>query len=171
LLNKIIRLVLLGFLTAFCQSILANLITIGGVAPDFAGIIILIIMLRTGHQLAYPAAFLVALVADVLNPELLGIGLVLRFVLAAALGELQRRLDLARVATRLYLLLGMTTLFQLLYQILIFRFDIVSLPAVYLYTSIPTLLYTALVGLIVILASDLSVNIEIGRQKRGGQAF
>lgn len=167
MLGKIIRLILLGFLTAFCQSILANITSIGGVAPDYASIIILILMLSTEYRMAYPAAFLVALIADVLNPDLLGVGLILRFSLAAVLGELQRKLDLARVVTRLYLLVGYVALFQILYQTLVLRFDISSLPAVFLNVTIPTLLYTTVVGLIVILLSDLSVKIEIGKQKRG----
>ncbi|MFH2054645.1 MAG: hypothetical protein ABIJ61_01690 [bacterium] len=171
MLIKIIKLLLLGLLTAFSLSVFANLTEISDIVPDYAALIVLIVMLRRSYQTAYPSAFLVALIADALNPELLGVGVILRFTLAVALGEMGRKLDLGRIVTRLYLLLGYVGLFQLLYQAVVFRFELGSLPAVLLHNSLPTLLYTAAVGVPVILLSDLSLTIKIGRQQSGGETF
>ena len=171
MLIRIVKLLLLGLLTAFCLSVLANFTEVREIAPDYAAIIVLLIMLRKDYQTAYPAAFLVAVVADVLNPELLGIGITLRFTLAVALGELARKLDLGRIVTRLYLLLGYVALFQIFYQTIVFRFDLGSLPAVLLQTTIPTLVYTAAIGVGVIMLSDLSLTVKIGKQRRGGETL
>ncbi|MGB5138674.1 MAG: hypothetical protein WBP29_09095, partial [Candidatus Zixiibacteriota bacterium] len=85
--------ILLGFLAAFCATILANITSILGIAPDFAMIIIMLIVLRKEFLTAYPAVLMVALIVDALNPETFGFGAFLRFGLAVIIYELKQHMN------------------------------------------------------------------------------
>ncbi len=163
---SIIKFLLLAYLAAFCQNILANLTAIGGVSPNFGTIIIVLIVLKSDFQVAFPAALLTGLVIDILNPELFGLGTAIRFAIAAAVWELKCKMDLKRLAARVYLLMGAEAAFQLFYQCCANRFDLDILGHLFVEVSLPILLYTSVLGTVAIMIGDLSVKIQI--KKAGG---
>ena len=162
---RILLFILLGFLAAFCQTILANITAILGIAPDFAMIIIMLIVLRREFLTAYPAVLMVALIVDALNPETFGFGAFLRFGLAVVIYELKQHMNLEMLSTRLYTLVGAEFVFQLLYQLIANSFDLGTVAQVYFEGSLPTLAYTALVGFIVFFVLDLEVRVDIKRRQ------
>jgi cell shape-determining protein MreD len=166
MLSSVIRILLLAYLVAFCQTLLANLTDIHGISPNFGTLIIFMLVLKGSFRTAFIGSFITALIIDALNPEMLGVGLAVRISLATALWELKRKMDLDRVAARLYLLMGMEAAFQLLYQAAASGFDPTAVGFIMLEVSLPTLIYTSLVGLVAIVLSDLSVKIEVKRRSR-----
>lgn len=167
MLINIVKFVLLAYLVAFCQTILANVTEIAAISPNFGTIIIVLLVLKSGYRTAFTAAFVVAFVIDVLNPELAGLGLAIRFSIAVAVWEFKRKMDLGRVAARIYLLMGAETAYQALYQLLSNGFDLPTVGQLYLETSLPTLIYTTLVGTLVLLLSDLRMKLEVSRGRDG----
>jgi cell shape-determining protein MreD len=170
LLLRIAKFIALAYLVTFCQTILANLTAINGIVPNYANIIIFVVIMRVNYRLAFPAVFMIGLLVDVLNPNTLGIGLAIRFGLAVVVEELKRKMDTDQLATRLYLLLGFEAAFQLLYQPLVLRFDFTALQHVLIQSSIPTFIYTGLVGALVVALSDLRVKFEVSRRGSGREA-
>lgn len=164
---RVLKFVLLAYLVAFSQTILANLTSILGIAPDFGTIIILLIVLRAEYQVALPASLAVALIIDVLTPETLGLGAAVRFAIAVAIGEIRQHVDIEQLPAQMYLLIGSEVCFQALYQALVNSFDIGTLSKIYLEVSLPTLAYTAVVGFIVLALADLEFKIEIKRRSVG----
>jgi len=157
--------VLLGFLTAFCHTILANITSILGIAPDFVMIIILLIILRKDFQIAFPAVLMVALIVDALNPETFGFGAFIRFGLALIVYELKQQMNLEMLSSRMYVLIGTETVFQLLYQLVAHSFDIGTVMQIYLESSLPTLAYTSAVGFLVFFILDLEIKVDVRRRK------
>lgn len=170
MLLNVIKFIALAYIVAFCQTILANITEIANSSPDYGTIIIVLVVLRADYRSAFTAALLVGLVLDCLNPQLLGVGTAVRFSIAVALWELKRTVDLGRVSTRIYLLLGAEGVYQLLYQTFAGNFSLNNLPHVLLSVSLPTLIYTTVMGLIVLMIADLSVKIEIRKGDSGSEA-
>ncbi len=150
---------------AGAQTILANAVAIFGIVPDFALIIILLVVWREDFPVAFPVIMLLSLIADALLPELFGISAAIRFALAAIAYELRQHLNLDQLSSRFYVLLGAEAVYQLIYQLVANGFDLGIVARVYLETSLPTLLYTAAVGFIVFLVFDLEFSIDIRRRR------
>ncbi|MCC6964191.1 MAG: rod shape-determining protein MreD [candidate division Zixibacteria bacterium] len=154
-----------AYLTAFCQTLLANIMAIHGIAPDFTMIIILIVVLREEFDTAYPIALIIALIADALTPEFFGYGAFVRFGLAAVIYELRQHLNLEPWYSRLYVLIGAEVVFQLGYQLIAGGFDFGAATQVYWESSLPTLAYTAVVGFVVFYILDLDIRLDIRRRR------
>ena len=162
---RIILFILLGFITAFCHTILANITSILGIAPDFAMIIILLIILRQEFDTAFPAVLMVALIVDALNPETFGFGAFIRFGLGVIIYELKQQMNLEMLSSRMYVLLGAELIYQLLYQLIAQGFDLGTVGQVYFESSLPTLAYTAALGFLVFFILDLEFKLDIKRRQ------
>lgn len=161
---RFLTFLLFAYLTAFCQTLLANIVSIFGIAPDFTMIIILIIVLREEFDVAFPMALVIALISDALTPEVFGYGAFLRFGLAVIIYELRLHLNLEQWYSRLYVLAGAEIVFQLLYQLLTSGFDFGAATQIYFESSLPTLGYTAAVGFVVLFVLDLDIRVDIMRR-------
>jgi hypothetical protein len=164
---RIFKFLLLAYLVAFCQTILANLTSILGVSPNFGTILILLIALRWDWPIALPATFMVAFIIDSLNPETLGLGTAVRFAIAVAVGEIRQHIDVEQLPAQLYLLIGSEIVFQALYQALANSFDFGTLSKIYFEVSLPTLVYTSVVGFVVLVLSDMQFKLEVKRRGIG----
>ncbi len=162
---RILLFILLGFLTAFCNTILANITSILGIAPDYAMIIILLVILRQDFLIAFPAVLMVALIVDALNPETFGFGAFIRFGLAVIVYELKQQMNLEMMSSRIYVLIGAEFTFQLLYQLIANSFDFGTVSQVYLESSLPTLAYTTAIGFLIFFILDLDIKIDIKRRQ------
>ncbi len=128
-------------------------------------IIILLIILRKDFQIAFPAVLMVALIVDALNPETFGFGAFIRFGLALIVYELKQQMNLEMLSSRMYVLIGTETVFQLLYQLVAHSFDIGTVMQIYLESSLPTLAYTSAVGFLVFFILDLEIKVDVRRRK------
>jgi cell shape-determining protein MreD len=164
---RVFKFLLLAYLVAFSQTILSDLTSILGIAPNFGTIIILLIALRTEYHIALPTSFAVALIIDALSPETLGLGTAVRFAIAVAVSEIRQHLDIEQLPAQLYLLIGSEICFQTLFQALANSFDLGILSKIYLETSLPTLVYTVVVGFVVLVMADLEFKLEIRRRGLG----
>ena len=164
---RIFKFLLLVYLVTFCQTILANLTSILGIAPNFGTIIVLLIALKAEYQIALPTSFMVGLIIDALNPETLGLGTAIRFATAVAVCEIRQQIDVEQLPAQLYLLIGSEIVFQVLYQAIANSFDMATLSKIYVEVSLATLVYTVAVGFIVLVMSDLQVRIEVKRRGLG----
>lgn len=162
---RVLLFILLGFITAFCHTILANITSIFGISADFVMIIILLIILRKDFLIAFPAVLMVSLIVDALNPETFGFGAFIRFGLALIIYELKQKMNLEMLSSRLYVLIGTEALFQLLYQLVAHSFDMIIVMQVYLESSLPTLVYTTIVGFLIFFLLDLEIKIDIKRHQ------
>jgi cell shape-determining protein MreD len=162
---RILLFILLGFITAFCLTILANVTSILGIAPDYGMIIILLVVLREDYLIAFPAVLMVALIVDALNPETFGFGAFIRFGLAVIVYELKQQMNLEMLSSRIYALIGAEFIFQFLYQLIAQSFDIGTVGQIYLESSLPTLAYTTAVGFLIFFILDLDIKIDIRRRR------
>ncbi len=162
---RVLLFILLGYLTAFSHTILANITSILGIAPDFVMIIVMLIILRKDFQIAFPAVLMVSLIVDALNPETFGFGAFIRFGLALIIYELKQQMNLEMLSSRFYVLIGAEAVFQLLYQLVANSFDISTVMQVYLESSLPTLVYTAAVGFLIFFLLNLEFKIDIKRKQ------
>ncbi len=165
--TKILKFLLLAYLVTFCQTVLSNATSVVGISPNFGTIIILLIVLRTEWTVAFPTSFMVALIIDALNPDLFGLGTAVRFAIAVAVSEIRQHLDIEQLPAQLYLLIGSEIVFQVLYQALANSFDFATLSRIYVEVSLPTLVYTAVVGFVVLVMSDMQFKLEIKRRGIG----
>lgn len=74
------------------ETVLAPLITIGGVAPDFTIIALVILALAEGSFAGCLGGFVLGLVQDLATPNLLGLHALCKSVLGFAVGRLRGRL-------------------------------------------------------------------------------
>lgn len=87
------RTTLIWVLVAFLgETVLAPMIDIQGIAPDFAVIALVILALAKGPLPATAAGFLIGLVQDLSNPTLLGLQAACKSALGFGLGKLRGRL-------------------------------------------------------------------------------
>ncbi len=162
---RVAKFIVLAYFVAFSQTILANLTSIHGIVPDFGLIVILLIALRKDYLVALPAIFMCALIIDALTPELLGIGTIIRFGIGVAAYQLRRALNIEQLFSRLYLIAGAEFVHQLLYQLVANKFDISTVGQIYWEVSLPTLVYTTIVGFAAMFLLDLEYKLEITKRK------
>lgn len=162
---RIAKFIVLAYFVAFSQTILANLTAIQGIVPNYGIIIILLIALRKDYQIAFPAIFMCALIIDALTPELLGIGTIIRFGIGVVAYQLRRSLNIQQLFSRLYLVAGAEFVYQLLYQLVANKFDISSVGQIYWEVSLPTMVYTTIVGFAAMFILDFEYKLEITRRK------
>ena len=166
MLGKMLKFIVLAYVVAFCQTILSQFMAIGEIVPNFGTLIIVAIVLHRQYRFAIPAAFMIGILIDVLDPRLLGLGTAIRLVIAYALYELRFKMDMERTAAKIYLLLGAELVFQLLYQPFATGFSLEVVKSVFLHHSVPTIVYTTVVGLLLLIVADLEIKFLIKRRSR-----
>jgi cell shape-determining protein MreD len=164
---RIAKFIVLAYLVAFSQTILANLTAIQGIVPNYGIIIILLIALRKEYDIALPAIFMCALIIDALTPELLGVGTLIRFGIGVIAFQMRRSMNIEQLFSRLYLIAGADLVYQLLYQLVANKFDISIVGRIYWEVSLPTLVYTTVVGFAAMFLLDLEYKLEITRRRVG----
>lgn len=164
---RVLLFILLGFVTAFCGTILSNITAILGVAPDYTMIIIMLVILRQEFSVAFPAVLMISLIADALNPSTFGYGAFLRFGLSTIIYELKQHMNLDLLPSRLYVIAGAELVFQLVYQLIIHSFDFGIISQVYLESALPTLGYTFFVAFIIFFVLDLDIKLDVKRREIG----
>jgi len=81
-----------GFLAFIGETLLSPLMSVAGIAPDFAVISLVVVGLAVGGAPAVAAGFVLGLVQDLANPSLLGLQALCMSVLGFSVGGLRGRL-------------------------------------------------------------------------------
>jgi rod shape-determining protein MreD len=137
------------------ETIIAPVIAIKGISPDFAVIAVVILALAEGSTAGVLGGFLVGLVQDLTVPNLLGLHALCKTLLGSVVGRLHGRLvygmPVIEGALVLIASLAHDTLFLLVQSRV--ESDAFLIP---LFTqALPTAVYTALVGVPLIRLADL----------------
>lgn len=139
----------------FGETVIAPIIDIMGIAPDFAVIAVVILALAEGSTAGVLGGFFVGLVQDLSMPSLLGLHALCKTLLGSTVGKLHGRLvygmPVLEGALVLIACLAHDTLFLLVQSRM--ESDAFLLPL--LTQALPTAVYTALVGVPLIRLADV----------------
>lgn len=137
------------------ESLVAPVISIRGIAPDFTVIAIVILAMSAGVRAGVFGGFALGLVQDLAVPTLLGLHALAKSVLGWIVGGTRGRLiygvPLVEGTVMLVACLGHDTLFLLVQS----RQQNEAFLGLLLTEAVPTALYTALIGLPLVRLADI----------------
>ncbi len=149
--REFVRTTLIWVLVAFLgETIFAPMMSIRGIAPDFAVIALVILALAAGSMPATAAGFLIGLVQDLSNPPLLGLHALCKSGLGFGLGRLRGRLVYGMPVVEAIVLMLAVLVHDLVFLLVQNGFgNQISLGSFFL-QSMPVAVYTGGVGLVVL---------------------
>jgi rod shape-determining protein MreD len=149
------RTTLIWVLVAFLgETVLAPMIDIRGIAPDFAVIALVILALAAGSMPATAAGFLIGLVQDLSNPTLLGLHALCKCGLGFGLGRLRGRLVYGMPVVESVVLVLAVLTHDLVFLLVQNGFGGQGSLGSFFLQSLPVAVYTGVVGLPVLRAAE-----------------
>jgi len=164
-----LRLGLVVFLAVVVQIAAINRISLFGIRPDLTVLVVVSVALRRGSLTGTLVGFLVGLLQDLLVPSTLGMNMLAKSILGFAAGRLGQ--NLAVPGLPLYgPLLALAVIFHdWIYLLAYTSLDPGRFLRLFVMRSLPTALYTAVAGVILLLlAAWLGGARLIPRQESGG---
>ncbi len=149
-----IRLSLALLLTLLLQLTLADRLGIMGIRPDLTILFLVFLGARRGPVMGTLLGFVVGLMQDLLVPELLGMNMLAKSILGYGVGRVTGSLMLDNMGIRLGLVGVSVLLHDFIYLLAYTGLDIPRLFIMFISQSIPTAIYTALVGLVIIMVAS-----------------
>lgn len=151
-----IRTTLAWLLVAFLgDAVIAPVIAIAGIAPDFTIIAVIILALAEGPTAGVLGGFCVGLVQDLAVPNLLGLHALCKTLLGAAVGRLHGRLVYGMPVIEGLLVLIACFAHDTLFLLVQSRMESDAFLSPLFTQALPTAVYTALVGIPLIRLADL----------------
>jgi rod shape-determining protein MreD len=147
-----VALVLLAFLG---ENLVAPLIDIRGVAPDFTVIALVILAMAEGSRAGAMGGFCLGLVQDLSVPTLLGLHALCKSTLGFAVGRARGRLVFGMPLIEGALLLVATLAHDTLFLVVQSRQQNEAFLGPWLAQAWPTAIYTAIVGVPLVRVADL----------------
>ena len=144
--------VLLAFVALGLQATLVPHVQIAGVGPDLAVVAIVLLAYRRGATAGVLAGFLIGLAQDVTNPAFLGLNALAGSVVGFAAGSSREHLDATSPVLSAATLFVAVLVHDLVYLTIFTHLALSGLLLGLLTRSLPTALYTALVGVWVLTA-------------------
>jgi rod shape-determining protein MreD len=144
--------VLLAFLALGLQATLVPHVQIAGVGPDLAVVAIVLLAYRRGATTGVLAGFLIGLAQDVTNPAFLGLNALAGSVTGFAAGSLREQMDATSPVLAAAMLFVAVMIHDLVYLTIFTHLALSGLLLGLLTRSLPTALYTSLVGVWVLTA-------------------
>jgi rod shape-determining protein MreD len=160
---------LAAFLALVLQVALVDRLTILDVRPDLTVLVVVLLGLRRGPVVGTVVGFLVGFLQDLLVPATLGMNSLAKCLLGNLSGRLGQNLALPSLV--LYApLFALAVLFHdLIYLLAYTRLDPGRFLRIFLVQSLPTALYTAVLGVVLLaLAAVLRGGILASRREVGG---
>ena len=154
--RNFLRVTMLWILLAFLgEVVLAPLIAIKGISPDFSVIALVLLGLSQGAGPATVAGFAMGLVQDLSNPTLLGLHALCKTCLGFGIGSLRQRLvfGLPIVEGALVTLAALSHDF--LFLLVQSRLTDETFLRPLLTQSLPVAIYTGLAGVVILRLADL----------------
>jgi rod shape-determining protein MreD len=137
---------LIGFLALGLQATLVPHLSIAGIRPDLPLVAVVILAYMRGAAAGTVAGFLIGLAQDLTNPSFLGLNALVKSLLGHASGALRDQLDAGSLPMRAAVLFVAVLAHDLVYLTIFTRLALSELFLGLLTRSLPTALYTTLVG-------------------------
>lgn len=146
-----VRTTLLWIVVAFVgETLLGPWIAIKGIAPDFALIALVLLGLAAGTVPATVGGFVLGLVQDLANPDLLGLNALCKTFLGFGVGRLRDRLVYGMPVVEVLLLVLAVVVHDIVFLLVQSRLSDDAFLIPLLTRTVPTAVYTGLVGVPVI---------------------
>jgi len=154
--RSFLRTTLAWVLLAFIgENLVAPLIAIGGVAPDFTVIAVVLLAMAEGARAGAIGGLALGIVQDLSVPTMLGLHALCKTLLGAIVGRTRGRLVYGLVLVEVSLLLVATLAHDTLFLLIQSRQSNEAFLMPWIREAVPTAVYTALVGLPVLRVADL----------------
>lgn len=164
-----VRLLLALLLTLVVQVGLINRIGIAGIRPDVTVLLLVLLAQRRGAVFGALLGFGIGLLEGLLQPQTLGMQCLAKSILGFAIGKLAQQL----VSGSLPLMAVLLALSVLVHDaIFLLAYTHLSLPrffAMYLTESLPTALYTAVLGSVIAVVASAIAGGGPGVPRREGR--
>jgi len=129
------------------QATLVPHLALAGIQPDLPLIATVILAYARGTTSGTISGFLIGLAQDVTNPAFLGLNALTKSLLGHAAGSVRTNLDASSLPMRFAVLFAAVVAHDVLYLAIFTRLALSDLLLGLLVRSLPTALYTALVGM------------------------
>jgi rod shape-determining protein MreD len=139
--------VLLCFAGLGLQATVVPHVAIGGIRPDLPLVLTVLVAYRRGAAAGTLAGFFVGLAQDVTNPAFLGLNALTKSLLGYAAGSLREHLNAGHPVAHAAVLFVAVLLHDLVYLTIYTHLALSDLLTGLVARSLPTALYTALVGM------------------------
>jgi rod shape-determining protein MreD len=163
---------MLGYIALALQVTLAQHLTIGGARPDLAIVATVIAAWTRGPSTGVLVGFLIGLGQDLTNPTLLGANALANCALGYGVGHMRSHYEAGTLWSHAWILLVATLAHDLVYLTVYTRLALSTLLRELVLHSLPSSLYTALVGMwLLALAASLSgrKGHRLGRSSLAGR--
>lgn len=160
--SRIINFLILFFFLLFFQSLISDWITIMGARLDVGIFILVYLALNYGATEAVIFGFVWGILLDVLNPTLLGLGTLIKVVLGFTLANFKSQLYFETSLPRALLIFGAVVFNELIYNLVALNANSTSLANLFFRFTLPTALYTSLVGILFWLWRDKTHTLKAG---------
>ena len=140
---RVLRLLVLLYLLIILQTTLAPAIEIGGIRPDFAFLLVLLVALHEGSAGGAIAGFAAGLFIDLNSAQSLGVTSLVNSLVAFGVGSMADRLVRDSLATRVIVSLAATVVRDQLVVFLLLPGGFVASLKLFVLGSLPGGLYTA----------------------------
>lgn len=160
---------LAAFLAVVFQLTVADRLAILDIRPDLTVLAVVLLGLRRGPMVGTLVGLLIGLLQDLLVPATLGMHVLAKSILGNLSGRLGQNLALPALPLYAPLFALAALLHDLIYLLVYTQLDPGRFLRIFLVQSLPSALYTALVGvLLLILAALLRGGILASRREVGG---
>ncbi len=147
--SEMLRLSVIGILVAFIgETVVAPLVSIRGIAPDFSIIAVVLLGLALGAAPATVGGFLLGLVQDLSNPSFLGLHAVCKSLLGFSIGSIRSRFVFGVPVMEIMLIALSVFAHDFLFLLVQSQFSDDSFLLPLLTKTLPVALYSGLVGVL-----------------------
>jgi rod shape-determining protein MreD len=163
--SKILSGVVILLILIFFQSLLSGVVTIMGVKFDLAIVVLVYIALTRGLNQGMIYGFLIGFLLDVHTGQTLGLGALVKCLIAFAVGSFKDDLYLESLHSRAGLIFLVLIFNDFLYYLLLTGFNAATFRILSNH-SLPSALYTSIVGMLIFLAAS-KIHWERPETERG----
>jgi len=149
--SKILSGAVILFVLIFFQSLLSDLVTLMGVKFDLAIVILVYIALTRGSTYGVVFGFLIGLLLDVLSPQTLGLGALVKCLIGFSVGSFKDNLYLESFYSKAGVIFFALILNDFLYNIFASGVNASTL-GILINHSLPSAFYTSIVGMFIFFA-------------------
>ena len=162
--SRIINFLILFFFLLFFQSLISDWITILGARLDLGIFILVYLALNYSSNEAVIFGFIWGILLDVMNPSLLGLGTLIKVILGFSLANFKSQLYFETSLPRALIIFGAVIFNELVYNLVALNGNFTSLANIFFRFTLPSALYTSLVGSLFWLWRDKTRTLKAGVQ-------
>ena len=155
----------LGFAALALQATVVRHLSIAGIRPDLPLIIVVLLGVTRGGATGTIAGFAIGLAQDLTNPAFLGLNAMTKSLLGCSAGAMRGHLNTGSLPMQAAMLFAAVMAHDLVYWTLFTRLALSDMFTGLVTRSLPTAVYTALVGMWIVaaLGSRLGRGAQLGR--------